>query len=225
MQRVQSDDACAARRPLRRQPLQISEIADAPVATGAQGVELNRRAPDTGPFGERGREVAALRRRDQQRLAEKAAAPRRVVQLEAVVAGRQRGREFDVSVGLRLGGRVQLAFVARAVLQRQAPDETLARFRHGEMRAQAPRRAPGRHAHHGRQHFLRGSGAQRAFGRQRALGRARVDVQLKQQRNEALLRDFAPAAEDVVVPRSEPAQRAQAFERRARLAHGSSRLT
>ena len=128
VQGIDADDAGACLGGEIEQRLEVSEVADAPVALRAQAVELHRRTPDPSALAQCRRLVALVRRDDQ--LHPRRLRPFGFAQLEAVVAGgnglRQRQESALVpgaghaALGHRfeIGGE-KVAAPAFAVLQRQ----------------------------------------------------------------------------------------------------------
>ena len=116
VQRAQADERCTLMRRQVAQPAQVAEIADAPVARGAQRIELDRAAPPALALPERGRDVALARRdRHAAELVRRCAFER-----EPVVAGGEGLRQGD---GRRLEAALHVAAreLQRVVLAREAP--------------------------------------------------------------------------------------------------------
>ena len=91
MQRIQSDDAAAERGRKPDELAQIAKVAHAPVAFGAQRIELHRNAPDAFPAGERRGFVAALRGDDHAHLGAESGVER---ERQRVITQRPR-RQFE----------------------------------------------------------------------------------------------------------------------------------
>jgi hypothetical protein len=95
VQRIQADEARAARRQPADELLQIVEIADPPVRPGTDRVELHRNAPEAPPLTDGGGLVTFGRRQDQGTTRRDAAQQ----DLQFVVARRQIQRQFQPAAG------------------------------------------------------------------------------------------------------------------------------
>ena len=121
VQRVDTDRRRAEPPGGARQPTEIGEIANPPIARAAQTVELRRQTPIAPPGVQRLRQVTGWRRDDQLDFGCLASG----VQREAVVAERQ-GRGQAERIPIAASGRL------RAILETAAPFDRAAAIRQTE---------------------------------------------------------------------------------------------
>src|ERR1700722_8974206 len=141
VQRIQADEARAARREPADQGLEILEIADAPVAPRAYGVELNGDAPQPSSAADGLRLIALGRRQDQRTAAGRAGAD---LDLELMSSRRELGRQLQAPAGdprafdlpapdLRAIGGGHGAFAPISAFQVHGPDEPRAEVAGGNV--------------------------------------------------------------------------------------------
>lgn len=115
VQRVQADQVGALPGHAVDERFEVAEIADAPVARRAQCIELQRRPPDAAAVLHGGWSVAAAGRSDEHRFAGKP------VDLQPVVAGRERLGQLQRATAMRPGLHVGLALAHKPLLVAQPP--------------------------------------------------------------------------------------------------------
>jgi len=224
VQGIDAHDAGAAAAPLAQQRGEVGEVADAPVAPRSQRVELRRRAPHA-LFALHGHRVVAARGRDdERRFGERVAVAQ---DRQAVIAAGHAGDGSEIAcdesfafeqdgLGRAQRGRIERAFVARAVLLGDAPAE---RWRvGGQIQSNRPRRGRVANDDCGRENRAPASdftGADRVIDLLRRCG---LHAQGGEQRAQARVGNLVARAPDVEVIAGDAMNLAQA-PKRLKLAH------